>query len=328
MTDSLGSGGRLALTYSASEIREEFEPDYQVTAKLAAAAFDLPEQAFQPDRLRWLYTRAFTDGTTIFGLFKGDKKVGQIALVHQRVSIAGEVAGAVALFDLFITKEYRSREAIGALYGRVEQFCRESGIRFIIGVPNEAGARVNIRYLKLAQVRRLDVRAGVALPVRSRRVATSSYISDLDQASAIAQFDEYMPARGVGLDWSGARLWERLSGDFSPYAVHAVQDLLLISSLRRTRGIRHTLICGFFSRSDRGSIARRSVLALVSAACRLHRQPIYVYAGCHDGLPLPGVPLPDALRPSPWIVQLRDFAPQGTPSIDLNRFEILDFDFA
>ena len=308
------------------EVREETTTDYAETADLAAAAFDLPLASFAPARLEWLYTRAFGDGATILGLFEGSRKVGQVVLVHQRVRIDGEPAAAVALFDLFISKAFRSREAIGALYGAVERLCTERGVRFIIGVPNESGSRVNIRYLKLAPVRRLEVRAGLAVPRRSRRVTLSRSVASLTRENGVDLLGRYMPCTGVGLDWTAETLWGRLTGGFSPFAVHATTDLLLVSSVRRTRGLTHTLLCGFFA-TDRTAIDRRAVTALTSAACRFHRRPVYVYAGCHDGVPLPGLTLPDAMRPSPLAVQMRDFE-QPDRSLTLNRFELLDFDFA
>ena len=308
------------------EVRQETSPDYAETASLAAAAFDLPSDAFRPDRLRWLYERAFHYGSTIFGLFMGPQKVGQVVLVHQRVSVGDEVTTAVALFDLFISKAHRSRDAIAALYGAVESFCLDENIRFIVGVPNESGARVNIRHLRLAPVRRLDLRAGLTLPHRARRVVLSSFVTAIEHARAIELLDRYVPLAGTGMHWTADSLWDRLSGGFTPFALHATENLLLVSSLRTTRGLKHTLLCGFFAES-RQTPARREVAALTSAACLLHKRPLYVYAGCHDGVPLPGVTLPDALRPSPLTVQIRDLAkPDAT--LQLNHFELLDFDFA
>jgi hypothetical protein len=42
---------------------------------------------------------------------------------------------------------------------------------------------------------------------------------------------------------------------------------------------------------------------------------------------LPGLRLPDRIRPSPMLLQLRDFKPGAKP-VELDRFQLLDFDFA
>ena len=133
-------------------------------------------------------------------------------------------------------------------------------------------------------------------------------------------------APGAGLLWTPDRLWARLAKPGAGYALHAGPHLLLVSAPRSDRRASHTLLCAFLARPG-SAPRRRDVAAAVSAACRLHRRPLFVYAGINDALPLPGVLLPARLRPSPMILQLRDFDPAAAP-LAPSRFEPLDFDFA
>ncbi len=311
---------------AALEIRREAAVDVDETAALAAEGFGVPAGTFKPEVLRWLYGRAFSDGTTVLAAHAGDRKVGHIALVHQTIALAGRTEPAVALVDLFILKAYRSRAAIAALYGAVEALCVERGIRFIVAVPNGNAAGVNVRHLQLAEAARLDIRAGLSgLPLPWRRV-TSHRVADLDAEEARGILSPYCGAPGAGLLWTSDRLWARLAKPGAGYALHAGRDVLLVSAPRSDRRASHTLLCALLARPG-SAPRRRDVAAVVSAACRLHRRPLFVYAGINDALPLPGLLLPARLRPSPMILQLRDFDPAAPPLV-FSRFEPLDFDFA
>ena len=307
------------------DIRHEPVLDYEETARLAADGFGLPQGSFQPQKLRRLYEHAFAHGTTVLSAYAGDSKVGQVALVHQAVSVDGTTEQAVALMDLFILKAFRSREAMAALYGEVERFCLRDGIRFIIGVPNQNGARVNVRYLKLAPFLKLDIRAGIGRPWTGKGVR-STLLGDLDQREATEVLSRYVPYAGTGLQWTGEALWERLAGGNARFGLHSTDDLLLISSPRVTRRLPHTLLCGFLARPG-ANVRPADVTAVTAAACALHRRPLYVYAGVNRQVPLPGLSLPERLRPSPMVVQIRDFAPGPAP-VAFTHFELLDFDFA
>lgn len=307
-------------------VRDEPRPDYDLTAALASEGFGFAPGTFKAEALRWLYERAFGEGTTVLAAWAGDRKVGQIALVHQSLAAAaGPTEPAVALVDLFILKAFRSRAAMAALYGAVEAFCRERGIRFIVAVPNENAAGVNTRYLQLAEAAKLEIRVGLAgLPQPWTRV-DSHRVADLDPARGRDILGAHCGGAGTGLVWTGERLWERLQKPGAGYALHAGRDLLLVSAPRRQGRAPHTMLCALLARPGTRP-GRGAVSAVVSAACRLHGRPLFVYAGINAGVPLPGVLLPARLRPSPMILQMRDFRPEA-PALAISRFEALDFDF-
>jgi hypothetical protein len=137
--------------------------------------------------------------------------------------------------------------------------------------------------------------------------------------------DFVTPVSENGPHWDAETLFDRMNDPTRDYAVHATADLLLISSSRRTRGIRHALLCGFFARPD--AVATSSaVRELVRAACRFWKHRIFVYAGVNKSLPsLPGGALPARFRP-PILVQMRDFDTDRT-DLRLDRFQLIDSDF-
>ena len=232
------------------------------TARLANEAFGGGAD-FRPARLTWLYERAFSGGTEVLGLFDGERKVGQVALVRQRVRVAGGMALAVALIDLFILKAFRSREAISGLYGEAERVCRAQGVRFLLAVPNGNAAGVNKRFLGMREFMTLAIRAGVAAPLAGP-VLHSAAARDLDQREAQALFARYAPSDGDGLYWTGESLWQRLQDPLATYGVHATDNLLLVSARRVLRRVPHTLLCAFLARGGT-TVGARDVRAVTTA---------------------------------------------------------------
>jgi hypothetical protein len=307
-------------------ISEEKVVDYDVTARIATAAFDSDTVLFSADRMRWLYEQSFGQGTTVLAVTEDGVKIGQIALVHHTINCDGESCSAVQLVDLFMSKEHRSPQLIRRIYKEVEKLCVDRNIRFILAMPNENAKLLNVRFLKLKPLLWLNVRAGAGLlpPPRSKlkysgplKALTKGQATDL-----LAGFDT--PVTENGLRWDAEVLLNRMSDPTCDYAVHIAADLVLISSARRTRGIRYTMLCAFFARPTT-SATSGSVRALVRAACYLWKRPFFVYAGVNDSLPaLPGFALPARLRP-PMLVQLRDFGSENDLRFD--RFQLIDCDF-
>jgi hypothetical protein len=108
--------------------------------------------------------------------------------------------------------------------------------------------------------------------------------------------------------------------------VHATENLLLISTTRKTAGLTYTALCAFFARPN-ATVTADDVSQLVRAACRFWKKPVFVYAGNNDRLPkLPGIAVPARLR-RPILVQLRDIS-SDTASVRFDRFQLIDSDFA
>lgn len=314
---------------SALVARVETAIDYVETARLANEAFDDPS-AFNAPHMQWLYERCFSEGSTMISLYDGTRKVGQFAMVRQTVTAGGGRAEQAAqLVDLFVLKPFRSRAALAALYGEVERQCRAQGIRFAIGMPNAGAIAVNEHFLKLQPHRWLGIHAGVSV---MRPVSPSLVIDERFAANNIdlyrAWLAPYMPANSEsGIRWTADTFCERLNNPRFPYALHAVENLLLVSSQRVRRRTSYVLLCGYFARQG-ATVRQRDVHAVTRAACNVWRRPLFIYPGFNDALPAPpGWRLPQRLRPSTMLIQLRDFHPDRSP-LQLTRYQPLDFDFA
>jgi hypothetical protein len=308
-------------------VSEDRNIDYELTARLATEAFASPDVTFSADRLRWFYEQSFSQGTIVLAIFHDGSKVGHAALVKQSIMIDGVERSAAQFVDLFILKKYRSRTSLKKIYQEIEAQCRTKDIRFLLAMPNDKAGPVNIFFLKLEPFLTLPIRCGISLlPALSRRIRFSGHLEATERSEAVALFSKFDTLRSEnGLKWNAEHLHRRLTGPGASFGVHATDDLLLISSKRSKKGLDYTLLCGFFARPH-ARASTGDMRNLVRAACRLWRQPIFVYVGINDGMPeMPGRALPDRLRPSPMHLQLRDFQPDDP--IKIHRFQLIDFDF-
>ena len=307
-------------------VLEESAVDFESTARIATEAFGSKEVCFSAPRMKWLYERGFGQGCAVVAAYDDDRKIGQIVLLHQKVYLDGAPAIATQLIDLFILKAYRSPALVRRLYKEVERLCGAKNIRIILGLPNPISAPLNARLMGLQPFLLLPVRVGISLGwPRREGLKFSDPIKALSRDEAIERLAGFgTPLGENGLHWDAAMLFDRISDPTCDYAVHATPDLLLISSSRKTRGISHVLLCGFFARPQ-AAVASRDIGTLIRAACRLWKHRIFVYAGLNKSLPyLPGFALPERLRP-PILVQLRDCATETPPRLD--RFQLTNSDF-
>jgi hypothetical protein len=309
-------------------VLEETIVDFDITARAATEAFASKEVVFSAERMRWLYESGFSQGTTVVAAYDDGTKVGQIALIRQTVCWNGESCTAVQLVDLWILKAYRSPQLIRRIYNEVERLCVAQNIRFIVAMPNENSRLLNQRFLKLKPVLLLQIRAGIGFwGPRPSQLKYSGYLRELTRKAAVELFSGFATdSAETGLRWDGNTLFDRTNDPTCDYAAHATADLLLISSSRKTRGVKYTLLCGFFLRSQ-AVIAPTCVRELVRAACCFWKHPIFVYAGVNKNLPaLPGIALSPRLR-SPMVVQLRSINADGL-DLRFDRFQLIDSDFA
>jgi hypothetical protein len=308
-------------------VSEERTVDFESTARIATEAFGSKSVTFSPSRMKWLYERAFGEGAAVVAAFDGDKKIGQIVLLHQKLHLDGQPVIATQLIDLFILQAYRSGALVRRIYEEVERLCAAKNIRIVLTLPNEKSAPLNARFLKLQSFLSLPVRIGLCLRrPGGARVRVSAQVKTMSRDEAIERLAPFAtPASENGPQWNAETLFQRISDPTRDYAVHATPDLLLISSTRRTRGVSHVLLCGFFARSG-AVIASDDIRALIGAACHLAKLKVFAYAGVNNSLPrLPGLALPARYR-QPILVQLRDMASaDAMPRFD--RFQLTDSDF-
>jgi hypothetical protein len=308
-------------------VSEEKIVDYAITARIATEAFGSKEVVFSAQRMKWLYEAGFGQGSAVLAVFDDGKKVGQIALLRQNIYLDGKPVAATQLVDLFILQAYRSPPLVRRIYKEVERLCQSKSIRLVLALPNENSALLNERLFKLRPFLSLQARIGAAFwwP-RASKLKYSGRLKSMPGNEAVDLLSPFVtPAAENGPHWDAETLFSRLSDPTCDYAVHATADLLLISSSRKTRGVRHALLCGFFARPD-AVVTSGAVRELIRAACRFWKHPIFVYAGVNNRLPgLPGIALPTRLRP-PILVQLRDFD-SDEPDLRFDRFQLTDSDF-
>jgi hypothetical protein len=302
--------------------------NYEETARLATEAFASPNHVIMPERLRWFYERCFSLGATVIALRDGDRKVGQIAMVRQTLRVNGREESAAQLVDLFVSKEFRGKERLRQLYTEVERQFIKQDIRFAIGMPNAKALGVNEYFFNLKPFLRLPFSMGVSIPLSPGQDVRSSRFDPANKSLALSLLAGYgSPVDENGVVWDPARLFERLCNYKREYGIHTLDGVLLISSPRRSRGVMYTLLCGFTTRGG-AEASRATTRRLVRGACRMWKRPLFAYAGVNCKLAAPpGMVLPAQIRPSPLLVQLRDFKPDRQP-LRLDRFELIDFDLA
>ena len=308
-------------------VSKETAVDYEITASTATEAFGSKEVAFSAQRMRWLYQSGFGQGCAIVAAFDDGKKVGQIALLHQKVYLDGKPAAATQLIDLFILQAYRSPQLVRRIYKEVERLCQAESIRLVLALPNANSALLNERFIKVRPFLSLQARIGFGFwRPRLSKIRYSGRLKSMPGNEAVDLLSGFITQTAEnGLHWDAETLFNRMNDPTCDYAVHATSDLLLISSSRRTRGIRHALLCGFFVRSD-AVVTPSAVRELTRAACHFWKHRIFVYAGVNNRLPsLPGMALPARFR-RPILVQLRDLA-ADKPDLRFDRFQLIDSDF-
>ena len=309
-------------------VSEETAVDYELTAKIATEAFALADVQFSAERIKWLYERAFGRGTTVLAAIDDGRKIGQIAMIGQSICVAGEIHPAVQLVDLFLLQAYRSAHVVRKLYKEVENYCAKQNIRYMLALPNDKSAPLNARFLKLSPVLWMPIRAGVSLwQPTSGAIAHSGHLKPMTRDQAIDLLPPFTgPADENGSHWESKTLFDRLGDPTRDYALHTTQNLLLVSTRRKTKGVSFAALCAFFVRPSTKP-SEDEVDELVRAACRLWKLPVFVYAGANSRLPkLPGTPLPTRLR-RPILVQLRDTRIDAN-NIHFDRFQLIDSDFA
>ncbi|OXT01903.1 hypothetical protein B7H23_02865 [Notoacmeibacter marinus] len=307
----------------------ETEHDYEETAGLATIAFGRQADPFDPARFAWFYERAFSEGATVVRLTdeRTGQKIGQIAMVNHAIATPGGIERASALVDLFILPDYRGGARLQTLYDTVGEQFQAQSIRFGLGMPNKKALPVNERFFQLMAYRRLDLRGGLQPPALRNKVRISEEVTGAGAERITELFAPFATSPSeTGLIWDGSRMAARLANPGQHYGFHATDNLALISSPRRFKNVPVTLLIGFFVRQG-ARPRKRDIKALVTSATALWRRPAFIYAGLHRSLPaLPGWPFPERLRFSPMVLQLRDFASEREP-LDLDRFQLIDFDF-
>ena len=94
-------------------------------------------------------------------------------------------APAIQLVDLFILQAYRSAQLVRKLYQEVEQICAARGIRYLLALPNDKSVLLNARFLKLAPLLSMPIRAGLSLLADGEADRHSGLLKSMTRQEAI-----------------------------------------------------------------------------------------------------------------------------------------------
>jgi predicted N-acetyltransferase YhbS len=304
-------------------VEVETAPDFEATARLARQSFDGKDTGFSADYLKWLYQSGFGGDTTIVSASKAGDKIGQMVLLWQDIRINGQTAKCAQLVDLFVIPAHRSYGVTRKIYAVAAQVIRARPGSPVIAMPNPKATPLNKRFLKLSATKTLDIRAGIASPFFRGAKAVSLRHDDDRGIDATAGLEDYLAGGGDRLLWTCDALRQRLANPKHSYAIHRSGNVCMITSMRTIRSIPVFLICALFCRQGQ-SAPPGETAALLWAAAKTHKWPLFVYVGFNTNVDPPGQSLPDRFRPSPMILQTGLFP----DTAELSRFEALDFDFA
>jgi len=298
--------------------------DLEAFADAVRQAFGQDRPELAPGHFAWKH-RAGTPPPRLVSLVDGKRIVGSAAIVHRSLRQGGALLQAGELVDLFLVPEHRGFAAARRLYAALDRRLRDApATQAIYALPNPRSKSLNARFLKLADTLTLIPRLGIGSPVAGRHTVRSRTLNapaDDDDLAAVAQWLE-----GVdGIAWTADALRERLSSPAFDYALHRSQTGLLVSSPRRVRGLPVVLVCAVFV-APGAPLPRPDLRALLGAACRHHRRPLFVYVGLNRALAaLPGHPLPAFAGGRAKTVQTR-LAQDDRSPLRFDRFEALDCD--
>jgi GNAT superfamily N-acetyltransferase len=272
-----------------------------------------------PSYLEWLY-RQNPDGNEIAtDLFDGPRCLAHYCVVPVRY---GATPMALSL-NTAVSPDARMKGLFVRLAEETFTRAAAQGIAGITGVANANSTHGFVHRLGFRLVTELPVRIG--LSARGSR-GYDTFSPDRLSDSEIERRIGALPAGrspGNAPEWSMQKLIWRLRSPACRYLVHVGRDVIAVSTLERRHGVPFAVIVKTFTRAE-GADAR----ALLGAVCRAHGTVFYVHCGVTDGLAIPGLPLPSALRPVPLNFIYRPLLP-AAPSREafrLGPFEFLDFD--
>ncbi|MCU0832201.1 MAG: GNAT family N-acetyltransferase [Rhizobiaceae bacterium] len=287
------------------------------TAALAQRA--LGESAPHADYFDWLSGADAPTPAIQIGAWQDDEKVGHIAIIARPVRHKGRTLRAAEVVDLFVDPPHRSLIATQRLYQAAMRQIRLAGFDLILAMPNKDATGMDQFFMKVKPTRKLAITAmpAVTFAKRGEQIAANA-----------AALNAYLLADATdGMIWTAETLARRLARPDRNYLLRADTDTLVIASPRTLKGVPMALICGVFQRVG-AAVAPGRVHALCASAARDAGRHGYLYVGTNEALgSAPGLPFPDAFRPSPMLLHVAALTPEAE-GFNPNRFEAIDFDFA
>lgn len=273
--------------------------------------------------LDWLYRDSGPAAAKVVAVMRAGRKIGQMVFLPRDMEIAGETRRYGLVVDFFILPEHRSGPLTIRLCRQAVEMVAAAGLDGIFGVPNAVSMGITPRLLKPKITRKLEVRAGLAVPRRDR--VMSRRVSDLSDAALEDLVRPFVAWPRGGQVWSALLLRRRLKSPSTDFSVHVCDDVLAVSCRVAIRGFMFTMLSGFLSPS-KAAIPRSVLRRLIGAACAAQRRPQFCYIGYNAALAeLPGFAVPPRFHPSPMTITSRPLARPDEECLP-DRFELIDFD--
>jgi hypothetical protein len=316
--------------------------DLEATAALLREAHPDADRFRDARFLQWLYRENPLGPAIAEDVDRKGRRVAHFALVPQPYRNAEQRAAFVLSVNA-VTRSGLGSMHFVALAARgtrraVELRDELGGLIGGIGVTNDASTMPGLHRIGARLVASLPVTVGVTgrrrPGVESHRVTSEFLASDTFTALATGLDDH--PARGWTQCWTVEQLRWRLSAPGVEYGLHADDEVVAVTTRATAKGVPVTVVLKLLPRgAPRGRSGGRAVVA---AACRHHRTPLWVHAGWNAHVGLRGIPVPKRAQPAPLnlLFIARDEAsafldadlgqvPLQAPA-EFDTFELLDFD--
>lgn len=304
------------------------EAELRRAAELLNTVFDHSEP-LTVESLRWYYEQNPVGRAAVGRVEQDDRRLGNYALVPQRfVDVSGQSRILGVGVDLAVSPEARGggvfRRTVEDSYARALALGHDG----ILGVANANSAPRMVATLGWRALEPLPVTL-VAPLGRSRGFAVFPFEEDLlsDPQFTQLQSDGLLTTTGPGFApvWDPSMLRWRLSRPGYRYWVHLHEELLIVSSRTKVAGVVFAVILKTLGRP--GFTGALSGGAVAASVARTHRTPLVIHWGRTPWVRYRGLPLPQALMPSPLSLVLhRHHEGFDEDSFELGAFEFLDFD--
>jgi len=291
---------------------------------------ELPDQRFvDASYLHWLYDLNPL-GQGIFGNVDDDAgvRVAHYGLIPQQYRNAHGPAPFVFSLNAVSRSGAQRRGFFSEIGQKIWAQAQEQGVQVVVGVTN-GNSTWPVKKLGWRVMGPMPVKLVVPTPMRPRNVVSYEITNELLDTDA---FDRLVEGLDDSPAWNWTNCWTpdylrwRLAAPHGArYVLHVAPDLVGISTVTTMRGVPFAVVLKLLPRDGRfGPMSGHEV---VSAMCHHHGAPMAVYAGHNRHVTVPGVRLPERLKPVPLnlvMLSLSDRVDQNT--FQLDTYEFFDMD--
>jgi GNAT superfamily N-acetyltransferase len=297
----------------------------EATSALLEQVFPSSPRISRVPYLRWLYEDSPFGEVIQANLDDELGRAGHYAVVPIKLIADGSPqAGALSL-NTAVHERARGGGVFVSLATDVIEQARKRGVEALIGVGNASSTPGFEHRLGFEVVTALPATVMVPTPGPTRGVRSAwSDPAAFEPGGLVAGAGGLLgqPAAGTVRAWDEQTLRWRLESPGSRYALHRLDDALVVTQADRRFGTPVAVLMKVFAAAPLSGATRR---AIVRATCRLHRAPLALHAGLNDMVRFEGLPLPKRLRSSPLNLVYRRLDGEARPG-PITRFEFLDFD--